>query len=119
MSTDLKDTPTNTDNNTGLYYAGWTGNAKLWKVFWLINVCGYFLTVIILVASGEFLYETTNSRVLTEIYSASLLSLYLIYTCVSLWRCSSNTKYSAISIATKTWAFVFPVFVISHYIYMA
>mgnify|MGYP000005104797 CR=1 FL=1 len=77
----------------------WNGNGKLWSAFWLFGVLGSILL------NGVFLvymYFAGYFDLNSDLFYASApkaqnytFIVYLIFSCVVIWRCAPNVKFSA------------------------
>lgn len=77
-----------------IFHRAFSGNERLWKVFWLLWIP--FLALVLFVR--RILIEIASS----EATRSSPWSLYLLFLCfgicsiwllIALWKCSSNVKF--------------------------
>lgn len=78
----------------------WTGQEKLWKVFWVYYVAGNFIWIYFSLAAGTYAYRYNNYEFLISIISAldaivPLVGVLIFFptTNVLVWRCSKNTTH--------------------------
>lgn len=81
----------------------WYGEEKLWKAFWLIGILGRILVatfVIIFALIGKSIGLTWSIAILSFLF----ISIYIIWSFVSIWRCAFNTQ-------NKNWGYVARIFI--------
>jgi hypothetical protein len=75
----------------------WSGDERLWKVFWLYNVLGFILLTILsgLLANAISPINSFIGRAIIVVFIGVYLVLYIVYyvwAVCSLWRCAFNVK---------------------------
>ena len=81
----------------------WHGKERLWKAFWLIGILGRILVatfVIIFAIIGKSIGLTWSIAILSFLF----ISIYIIWSFVSIWRCAFNTQ-------NKNWGYVARIFI--------
>lgn len=87
----------------------WKGEERLWKVFWIFNVLGFYVIgfmqqVVISIESAGALNHGYG-RLLTILFGL-LTIIYFIWAITSLWRCAFNT-------GSRVWGYLGRVFVVA------
>jgi hypothetical protein len=89
----------------------YSGDAKLWKVFWF-GYIGTLLPVTILSnIAKEIAKKNPASIFANEIYVVSWV-LYA-WLAISLWRCSKNSSHKGFILLGRFWAVVLGIFLLS------
>jgi len=83
----------------------WNGNKPLWKAFWLIWLLGT-IAIPTVISGAIFIVAPFYSVSAVQLSIATYLFLfifnpYFIYCWVSVWRCSKNTNYGALTYLAK------------------
>ena len=86
----------------GFVKRAWYGEERLWKVFLIYGVLGYFIVVKLSMAvrtvTFNYILTADNSilgtiiRFILMVTPFVLLSMYVVYMSVGLWRCARNVK---------------------------
>jgi magnesium-transporting ATPase (P-type) len=89
----------------------YSGEAKLWKVFWFGYIGSLFPVTILTNIAKESLVKTPSSN----FAFATLLVVGLLYAwlAISMWRCSSNSNHRAYKLLGKLWSIIIGIFVLS------
>ena len=83
----------------------WKGNIKLWKAFWLVNVLGSFIIVIITIISAYIF-----GPVLPLFFYGAPVTVYAVFSAVTLWRASSDlTDYLFRGKLIKTYIIIYSI----------
>ena len=86
----------------------WYGDIKLWQAFWLVNILGNFLTVITAII---IVYALHLLGLKIPIFFYGLpLSIYAVFSAVTLWRCSSKSIGSFRGALIKLYVIMFSIY---------
>ena len=88
--------------------ACWHGDIKLWKAFWLVNILGNFLAVTIAITVVYALY-IIGLKIPIYFYG-TLLSIYVLFSAVTLWRSSSKNTGSFRGFLIKSYVLIFSIY---------
>lgn len=94
---------------TGFLYRCWNGKAYLWQAFWLVNVLGKLLFFGALALVGYLLWQVTQASWIFDFALVIPIVAYIVFVAVSVWRCSSNTKYQQLGALAKVWVIFYVV----------
>ena len=86
----------------------WRGEEKLWKVFWIYDILGGFLLVVI----NKILGKILGASLILGISDFVIWIVFCIWITVSLWRCAFNLDWKFWGYIARIWA-VFPILMLT------
>lgn len=89
----------------------YSGDAKLWKVFWF-GYIGTLLPVTILSNIAKEIVVKNPASVFAYIVFVVVWVLY-VWLAISLWRCSKNSSHKGFMLLGRVWAGVLGIFLLS------
>lgn len=89
----------------------YSGEAKLWKVFWF----GYAATLLPVTILSNIAKEMVVKTPASIFAFIVLLAVWLLYIWlgISMWRCSRNSSHRAYMLLGRLWSIVLGIFVLS------
>lgn len=94
----------------------YSGDARLWKVFWF----GYVATLLPVTILSNIAKEIAVRNPASIFAFVVFLSVWLLYAwlAISLWRCAKNSDHKAFTLLGRIWAVVLGIFLLSGLILM-
>lgn len=89
----------------------YSGEAKLWKVFWF----GYVATLLPVTILSNIAKEIAVKNPTSIFAFIVFLTIWLLYVwlAISLWRCAKNSGHKAFAVLGRVWSVVLGIFIFS------
>ena len=94
-----------TNELTDVLASYWNGDIKPWKAFWLVNLLGSFIVVITTIFIAYILRNT-----IPIFFYGAPVTIYTVFSAVTLWRCSSKLTDSFKAILIKTYVIIYAIY---------
>jgi len=80
----------------------WGGSARLWQAYWLVGVAGYLFIMLLLELAGVLLWRGPQDNLWFNSAAFVVVVAYLVFSGVSIWRCSPNSSSAAWGALART-----------------
>jgi hypothetical protein len=88
--------------NQSFFVRCWGGSARLWQAYWLVGVVGYLFIMLLLALAGVVLWRGPQDNLWFNSGAFVVVVGYLVFSGVSIWRCSPNSSNAAWGALART-----------------